>query len=131
MEQRHARRCSSAATARGIAGGDRPSARAAATKLRQSATATNAASLSTRSIIPQNEIVNIIHRRLSSDLGAYYAIGRIRIGADVLNLFDARDADISYFYASRLQGEAAEGVEDRHIHPVEPRQVRVSLTYRF
>ena len=65
------------------------------------------------------------------NLGAYYSVGRIKIGTDVLNLLGARDADISYFYASRLQGEPAEGVEDRHIHPVEPRQMRVSLTYRL
>ncbi len=65
------------------------------------------------------------------NLGTYYTMGRIRIGAEVLNLFDARDADISYYYASRLPGEPAEGVEDRHIHPVEPRQMRVSLRYRL
>lgn len=63
------------------------------------------------------------------NLGAYYARGRLRIGADMLNLFDANDADISYFYASRLPGEPGGGVEDRHIHPVEPRQVRVTLRY--
>ncbi|MEJ7925752.1 TonB-dependent receptor [Sphingobium sp. AN641] len=61
------------------------------------------------------------------NLGAYYRAGRVKLGLDVLNLLNARDADISYFYASRLRGEPAEGVEDRHIHPVEPRQVRVSL----
>ncbi len=44
---------------------------------------------------------------------------------DVLNLFDAEENDIEYFYASRLQGEAAEGVEDVHFHPVEPRTVRI------
>ncbi len=65
------------------------------------------------------------------NLGAYRSAGRFKIGLDVLNLFDARDADITYFYASRLRGEPAEGVEDRHIHPVEPRQVRVSLRYRL
>lgn len=63
------------------------------------------------------------------NLGLYYAAGPLKLGVDVLNLFDARAADISYFYASRLPGEPAEGVEDRHIHPVEPRQVRVSLRY--
>ncbi|WP_324699143.1 TonB-dependent receptor [Novosphingobium aerophilum] len=65
------------------------------------------------------------------NLGAYYTRGAVKIGLDVLNLFDARDADISYYYASRLAGEPAEGVEDRHIHPVEPRQVRLSLRYRL
>jgi outer membrane receptor protein involved in Fe transport len=63
------------------------------------------------------------------NLGSYYTHGRLKLGVDVLNLFDAKDADISYFYASRLPGEADEGVEDRHIHPVEPRQVRISLRY--
>jgi hypothetical protein len=65
------------------------------------------------------------------NLGAYYRLARMQIGLDMLNLFDARDADISYYYASRLAGEAAEGVEDRHIHPVEPRQLRVSLRYQL
>jgi outer membrane receptor protein involved in Fe transport len=63
------------------------------------------------------------------NLGTYYTAGRVKIGVDMLNLFDSRDADISYFYASRLAGEPAGGVEDRHIHPVEPRQLRISLRY--
>jgi len=61
------------------------------------------------------------------NMGAYYRIGRAKIGVDVLNLLDARNADISYFYASRLRGEPDDGVADRHIHPVEPRQVRMSI----
>lgn len=65
------------------------------------------------------------------NLGAYYTRGRIKLGLDVLNLFDVKDADITYFYASRLQGEPADGVEDRHIHPVEPRQVRASIRFAF
>ncbi|MBB4087535.1 TonB-dependent receptor [Sphingomonas carotinifaciens] len=63
--------------------------------------------------------------------GAYYTIGKARLGIDVLNLFDSRDADITYFYASRLPGEPAEGVDDYHLHPVEPRQVRASIRYSF
>ncbi len=65
------------------------------------------------------------------NLGAYYEFDRIRIGFDLLNVFDANDADITYFYPSRLPGEPAEGVEDRHFHPVEPRQVRVSARLSF
>ena len=60
-----------------------------------------------------------------------YQVGRVELAADLLNAFNARDNEIEYFYASRLPGEAAEGVEDRHIRPVEPRQLRVSLTVRF
>ena len=65
------------------------------------------------------------------NLGAYYATGPLKLSVDVLNLFDAQDADISYFYASRLPGEPSDGVEDRHIHPVEPRQIRVTARYAF
>ncbi|MBS0482252.1 MAG: TonB-dependent receptor [Proteobacteria bacterium] len=63
------------------------------------------------------------------NLGAYRQIGAVRIGIDILNLLDARDPDISYWYASRLAGEPAGGIEDRHIHPVEPRQIRVTLRF--
>ncbi len=63
------------------------------------------------------------------NLGLYKALGRARLSLDVLNLFNAHDADITYYYASRLQGEASDGVEDYHIHPVEPRQFRVTLRY--
>lgn len=65
------------------------------------------------------------------NMGAYYRFGAARIGLDILNLFGAKDADITYYYASRLTGEPTEGVEDYHIHPVEPRQVRLSLRYSF
>jgi outer membrane receptor protein involved in Fe transport len=53
---------------------------------------------------------------------------RYALRADVLNLLDSDDRDIEYFYASRLEGEPPEGVEDRHFHRFEPRQVRVTLT---
>ncbi|HET8625734.1 MAG TPA: hypothetical protein VFM14_19415 [Gemmatimonadales bacterium] len=39
----------------------------------------------------------------------------------VLNVANARHADIQYYYTSRLPGEPAQGVEDIHFHPVEPR----------
>ncbi|GAB3035628.1 TonB-dependent receptor [Bowmanella dokdonensis] len=51
--------------------------------------------------------------------------------AEVLNVFDANDHDIDYFYASRLAGEPADGVEDIHYHVIEPRTVRVTLSYRY
>lgn len=53
---------------------------------------------------------------------------RYRIALAVLNVFDSHDNDITYFYASRLPGEPAEGVADRHFHPVEPRALRLTLT---
>ena len=61
--------------------------------------------------------------------GCYYKLGRAKLGIDILNLLGSKDNDITYFYTSRLQGEAAAGVDDYHLHPVEPRQIRVSLRY--
>ncbi|HSN70622.1 MAG TPA: TonB-dependent receptor [Steroidobacteraceae bacterium] len=48
----------------------------------------------------------------------------------VFNVFDAEDNDITYFYESQLPGEPAP-VEDIHFHPVEPRTVRATVTFRF
>ena len=50
---------------------------------------------------------------------------------DVFTLFDRKASDIDYFYASRLQGEPAGGVDDIHFHPVEPRTLRLTLATSF
>ncbi|MGQ0700849.1 MAG: TonB-dependent receptor [Panacagrimonas sp.] len=49
----------------------------------------------------------------------------------VLNLLDSDDNDITYFYKSRLPGEAPDGVSDFHFHPVEPRAVRFTVGAQF
>jgi len=54
----------------------------------------------------------------------------VRGSVSVFNLLDRRDDDIEYYYPSRLRGEATP-VNDLHFHPMEPRSVRVSLSYRF
>ena len=54
-----------------------------------------------------------------------------KVGVDIFNLFNRRASDIDYFYVSRLPGEPAEGVADRHIHPVEKRTARLYVTARF
>ena len=56
---------------------------------------------------------------------------RLDVRLDLLNVFDSDDHDITYFYASRLPGEADEGVEDLHFHPLEPRMLRAYLNWRF
>jgi outer membrane receptor protein involved in Fe transport len=55
----------------------------------------------------------------------------VKVAFDVFNLFDQKSSDIDYYYASRLQGEPADGVNDIHFHPVEPRSLRVTLTAAF
>jgi len=62
--------------------------------------------------------------------GVSYAFGAWEMGIDVLNLFDAEDDDIAYFFESRLPGER-EAVEDIHFHPSNPRIMRAMLRYSF
>ena len=57
--------------------------------------------------------------------------GRLAVSLNVLNALDSQDADVSYYYASRLPGEPAGGVEDVHFHPVIPRTARLTLLARF
>ena len=47
---------------------------------------------------------------------------------DVFNLLNRRAQDIQYFYESRLPFEP-QAVADRHLHPAEPRSVRVTLRW--
>jgi hypothetical protein len=62
---------------------------------------------------------------------AGWRIGRMaEIVLDVLNLFDREANDIEYHYESRLGGEPAP-VADRHVHPAEPRTVRLSVRLNF
>jgi len=61
----------------------------------------------------------------------YDLLPGLRLRLDVFNLFNAKTNDITYYYTSRLPGEPAEGVDDVHFHPGEPRSFRVSLSFRF
>ncbi len=54
-----------------------------------------------------------------------------KVDFELLNLFDSTDHDIDYYYASRLPGEPAQGVEDNHFHPIEPRTARLSISLLF
>ena len=63
--------------------------------------------------------------------GSYQLAPRTRIVLDVLNLLDSRASDIDYYYRSRLPHEPAEGVDDVHTHPLQPRTLRASLRFDF
>ncbi len=69
--------------------------------------------------------------------GTRYAVNRhLTLGLDVFNLAGSKGNDIEYYYASCTAGEVAAGgcnggVNGRHIHPMEPRSVRISARYAF
>jgi hypothetical protein len=72
--------------------------------------------------------------RSNSSLTTNLRVGRklwrgAELSVDVFNLFDRKVNDIEYFYESQPVGQAAE--EGRHVHPAEPRTVRVSLRAEF
>jgi hypothetical protein len=72
---------------------------------------------------------------LTSNLRIAYrlppALGRdSELTLDVFNLTDRRVDDIQYFYESRVPGEA-DAVADRHVHPAEPRTLRLSVKLGF
>jgi hypothetical protein len=54
---------------------------------------------------------------------------RLVVGA--FNLFNAGVSDVDYFYASRLPGEPAAGVEDIHVHRALPRSGRLGIQLSF
>jgi outer membrane receptor protein involved in Fe transport len=75
-------------------------------------------------------------RRSATTAIAYARLGykvnpRWSVSLDVFNLFDRKASDVDYYYASRLPGEPAEGVEDFHYHPAESRSFRLTLKTRF
>jgi hypothetical protein len=76
-------------------------------------------------LIEDNSVRATATTLLNADVGLLVA--GVRVQATVLNLLNARASDIQYYYTSRLAGEASPGRDDVHFHPVEPRQLRLSL----
>lgn len=53
----------------------------------------------------------------------------LSLALEIFNLLDREDADIQYFYASRLPGEPSGGFDDVHFHPLESRSARLVATW--
>jgi outer membrane receptor protein involved in Fe transport len=75
-------------------------------------------------------------KRSATTAIAYARVGykidrRWSLALDVFNLFDRKVSDVDYYYASRLPGEPAEGVDDFHYHPAESRSFRLTLKATF
>lgn len=83
-----------------------------------------------RTLTQDNAVRSHATTLLYADLG-YNLTSSLVLTLNVFNLLDERASDIDYFYASRLPGEPAAGVDDIHTHPSEPREFRISLTMRM
>jgi len=68
---------------------------------------------------------------LVSGMVGFQATKHLRFSLEGFNLLDREDDDIAYYYASRLPGEPAEGIEDVHFHPMEKPSVRLTATWTF
>ncbi len=60
----------------------------------------------------------------------YEFTSALSVTLSLLNALDSDDNDISYYYESQLANESAP-VEDIHLHPVEPRTLRLGVLARF
>ena len=83
-----------------------------------------------RPLIEDNSVRSASSTLFNAQAGYEIAPG-VRCGLDVFNLLNARVSDVDYFYASRLPGEPAGGVNDIHTHPAEPRTARLFVAYAF
>ncbi|MEP6916334.1 MAG: TonB-dependent receptor [Acidobacteriota bacterium] len=61
----------------------------------------------------------------------YHISPKVHLVLDAFNVLNSAASDIDYYYASRLPGEPAEGVEDIHTHPTLPRSLRLVLRLQF
>lgn len=66
----------------------------------------------------------LVNAGISKDFGTF------EIGLDVLNLLDADDYDMVYFYESQLLSESAP-VEDIHFHPTHPQTFVLNLKAKY
>lgn len=83
-----------------------------------------------RSLIEDNSVQSNHTVTLNGQVG--YKIGsNVRVILQGFNLLNTHAHAIDYYYASRLPGEPAAGVNDVHFHPIETRSLRVNLVANF
>ncbi len=83
-----------------------------------------------RPLIEDNSVQSNSSTLINAQIG-YHFDDVWTLRADFLNLANTKTDDIQYYYTSRLRGEPAGGVNDKHIHPAEPFEVRVGLEAHF
>jgi hypothetical protein len=83
-----------------------------------------------RPLIEDGSVSSKASTTLSLMLG-YELMKGLRAQVEVFNVLNAQVSDIDYYYASRLPGETAGGVEDVHFHPAQPRSARLSVVLGF
>ena len=83
-----------------------------------------------RPLIEDNSVRSSSTTTLNGRIG-YKINPRMRVELEGFNLANRKASAIDYNYTSRLPGEAAAGVNDVHLHPIESRSFRVSFALNF
>lgn len=83
-----------------------------------------------RPLIEDNSVRSKVTELISASVGRRFR-KHWSAQIEVFNILDRRDSAIDYYYTSRLPGEPADGVNDVHFHPIEPRSLRVSVSRDF
>jgi hypothetical protein len=83
-----------------------------------------------RPLIEDNSVQSKATSILNGEVGFKFS-NQFRLRLEGFNLLDAEVSDIDYYFASRLPGEPAGGVEDVHFHAAIPRSARVALEVSF
>ncbi len=79
----------------------------------------------------EDDSVNWSSSSLVNGAATYRLTDRLELRLEVFNLLDSDESDVQYFYASRLPGEPAMGIEDVHFHPAERRAGRLGVRFNF
>jgi outer membrane receptor protein involved in Fe transport len=53
------------------------------------------------------------------------------VGLGLYNILDSKADAAQFWYVDRLRGEPADGAADVHVHPLEGRSARLTVTKRF
>ncbi len=84
-----------------------------------------------RPLIEDGSVYDPARPRCSMRAWATHSRTDMKLNLDVLNLLNAQADQITYYYLSRLPGEPLAGVNDVHVHPVEPLAVRFTVSKAF
>ncbi|MFZ5595254.1 MAG: TonB-dependent receptor [Pseudomonadota bacterium] len=82
-----------------------------------------------RALVEDNSVRSSSSTLLNGQVG-YKLRKNVRVALQIFNLLDRKADAITYYYESQLANEAAP-VSDKHLHPVESRSLRLTLTSNF
>jgi outer membrane receptor protein involved in Fe transport len=81
-------------------------------------------------LIEDNSISSKGYQEWNMNIGYDFGAG-LKTQLEIANVFNSKDNAAEYYYADRLPGEPPDGIPDMHIHPLEPRSFRFTVSKTF